>query len=96
MLLFDFPEFDTIKDAETALNEMCEDAEEVQYSDKRGWKQSKYRKRINLFFDRFTAKCRRMSDVAGDDWNLLMKKAIKVRKQMVAIKDVVSELDKLY
>lgn len=96
MVLFDFPEFDTLKDAGIALDEMCEDAEEVQYTDKRGWKQNKYRKRINLFFDRFIAKCKRLSENRTDGWNALMKKAINTRKEMISIKDIVGELDKLY
>ena len=96
MVLFDFPEFDTLKEAEVALNEMCEDAEEVQYTDKRGWKQNKYRKRINLFFDRFIAKCKRLSEDRTDGWNAMMKKAISTRKGMIQTKDVVAELDKLY
>jgi len=96
MLLLDFPEFSTPKEAEDALDEMCEDAEEVQYSDKRGWKLNKYRRRINKFFDRFISKCKRKSTKRKDEWYNVMHKAIKARDGLVQNKDIIAEMDKLY
>ena len=98
MELIDFPDFSTIDEAKTSLNEIAEDSEELQFegNQMRGYQRTRARKRLNGFWNRFISKCKRFSEKKGDDWSLLMKKAIKERQAMIKAKDVISELDGIY
>jgi|TARA_R100001244_G_scaffold125811_1_gene96040 hypothetical protein len=98
MELIDFPDFTDANGAKVSLNEIASDSEELMYegSSMRGFQRSRARKRLNGFWNRFIAKCKRMSAVKGDAFALLTKKAIKLRNDMIKVKDVVSELDGIY
>ena len=98
MDLLDFPEFTDIASASRALNEIAEDTEELQFegASMRSFQRTRARKRLNGFWSRFIAKCKRLTEKKGDDWDLLMKKAIRCRNKMIKAKDVISELDGIY
>ena len=98
MELIDFPDFSNLADAKVSLNEIAEDSEELQFegSQMRGFQRTRARKRLNGFWNRFISKCKRLSEKKGDDWSLLMKKAISLRNAMIKAKDVITELDGIY
>ena len=98
MELLDFPDFTDEKSAKRSLDEIAEDSEELQYEgmSMRSFQRSRARKRLNGFWSRFIAKCKRMSVVKDDAFGLMAKKAIKLRNQMIKVKDVISDLDGIY
>ena len=98
MELLDFPDFSTIDEAKTSLNEIAEDSEELQFegNQMRGYQRTRARKRLNGFWNRFISKCKRLSTARNDAFAKLAKKAIKLRNQMIKVKDVISELDGIY
>ena len=98
MELIDFPDFSTIDEAKTSLNEIAEDSEELQFegNQMRGFQRTRARKRLNGFWNRFISKTKRLSKKKDDDWMLLYKKAIRLRNAMIKAKDVISELDGIY
>ena len=98
MELIDFPDFSNLAEAKVSLYEIAEDSEEIMYegASMRGFQRTRGRKRLNGFWNRFIGKTKRLSEKSGDEWNLLMKKAITLRNKMIKTKDVVSELDGIY
>ena len=97
ILCLEFPEFETPAEAEIALAEICEDAEEVMYGDwSNGTRKFKARTKVNGYLDRFIAKCKRLSSGSKDEWDLLITECLKVKDKMIAVKAAVRELDKIY
>ena len=98
MELIEFPDFKTEGEAKESLNEIAEDSEELQYEGARmrSFQRSQARKRINGFWSRFIAKCKRLSEKNGDVWMVLYKKASTLRQKMIHTKDVISDLDGIY
>ena len=98
MELLDFPDFTDERSAERSLNEIAGDSEELQYEgmSMRSFQRSRARKRLNGFWNRFISKCKRLSTARNDAFAKLAKKAIKLRNQMIKVKDVISELDGIY
>ena len=98
MELLDFPDFTDERSAERSLNEIAGDSEELQYEGQsmRSFQRSRARKRLNGFWNRFISKCKRLSKARNDAFAELAKKAIKLRNQMIKVKDVISELDGIY
>ena len=98
MELLDFPDFTDERSAERSLNEIAGDSEELQYDGQsmRSFQRSRARKRLNGFWNRFISKCKRLSTARNDAFAKLAKKAIKLRNQMIKVKDVISELDGIY
>ena len=98
MELLDFPDFTDERSAERSLNEIAGDSEELQYEGQsmRSFQRSRARKRLNGFWNRFISKCKRLSTARNDAFAKLAKKAIKLRNQMIKVKDVISDLDGIY
>ena len=98
MELLDFPDFTDEKSAKRSLDEIAGDSEELQYEGQsmRSFQRSRARKRLNGFWNRFISKCKRLSTARNDAFAELAKKAIKLRNQMIKVKDVISDLDGIY
>jgi len=98
MELLDFPDFTDVQSAERSLKEIADDSEELQYEGQsmRSFQRSRARKRLNGFWNRFISKAKRLSAARNDAFDKLSKKAVKLRNQMIKVKDVISELDGIY
>ena len=101
-IMFDIPEFTSPLEAKEVLDELANNSEEIQYTDKRGWRVTRARNRINNFWKHFLSRAGRMQAdhlKASNEykaWSKLIKKATKCQAGLIAMKEKLSELEGIY
>ena len=101
-IMFDMPDFTTVVEAIDVLDELADNSEEIQYTDKRGWRVTRARNRINGYWKRFLSRSARYqakhSKTSNEykAWGKMIKQGEKVQKGLIAMKDRLGELEGIF
>ena len=101
-IMFDMPDFTTVAEAIEVLDELADNSEEVQYTDKRGWRVTRARNRLNGYWKRFLSRCGRLQakhDKKAPEytaWGKVLKSGEKTQKSLIAMKDRLGELEGIF